>query len=150
MSTRPHKALNIRTDRVNAVSTDFNNTSTSCSQAHLVGEQAGEAVDGEPRAHGLLLRMHHVRLAIHLQTWQMLLISFVPRFLSNAVMGISHFGMHSAMCDPSAAAHVERQWHWELLITIKMCPLPWQQDSSRSDLECCLLLDGNVCSASHW
>lgn len=75
-----------RSYRVNAVSTDLNNTSTSCPQAHLVGEQAGEAVDGEPRAHGLLLRMHHVRLAIHLRTRQMLLISFIPRFLSSVIV----------------------------------------------------------------
>ena len=36
-------------------------------EAHLVGEQAGEAVHGEAGAHGLLLRVHHVRLAVHLE-----------------------------------------------------------------------------------
>lgn len=34
---------------------------------HLVGKQAGEAVHGEAGAHGLLLRVHHVRLPVHLQ-----------------------------------------------------------------------------------
>lgn len=33
---------------------------------HLVGQQAGEAVDCQPRAHRLLLRVHHMRLTVHL------------------------------------------------------------------------------------